>query len=96
MQESQRTLKHAEIEIYKLLHSGKSADGSASREWGQKVNDLWSELQNLELGLPVESHKDKDKELIKFYEERIKPLKPELTVGKDKGLVVTGLDSLKD
>jgi len=84
-----------QIQTMIALQSFKSDNPGSNREWGEKINNVWMEYMNLEFGLPYDKHKDVDRDLLHFYEKRVKTYKPKLKKSKDgKSASVEGLNDL--
>jgi hypothetical protein len=72
------------------------SDNEKAKEWEQKIRKLFTSFLELEYGIKLPEHTEKELNMLKFYQDKVKGLKPILKVTEKGKFVVSGLDSLKD
>lgn len=65
-------------------------------EWEGKVKRIWNSYLALEFGMDVPPDVEKELQMQEFYMNKIKALKPKISIGKDGKPLVSGLSSLAD
>lgn len=71
-------------------------DPSSSREWESKIRKIWSTYLGLEYGVHIPENTQEELDMMAYYTNTVKNLKPVLSTSKDGGLKVSGLDGLRN
>lgn len=68
-------------------------DANASREWESKIKKIWTSYLGLEYGVTTPDNTSEEIDLMEYYNNNIRHLRPKLGATKE-GLVVSGLKGL--
>lgn len=91
--ESQLEAEKMKLTMLNVLTNPSFEDAGKAREWGSRVKKVWSDYLSLQYGVELPEHTEKEIQMMEYYENVVKHLKPTLTRDK-KGLGVKGLDVL--
>lgn len=81
--------------MLQVLTSPKFSDAAQQKKWSDHVKQAWTGFLELLFNYKLTEKNEKEIELIDYYQNQIKHLRPKLMRDKVGKLVVQGLDFLK-
>lgn len=91
--ESQLEVEKMKLVMLGTLTSPTFDDPNKARDWHGKIKKNWSSYLAMQFNVEVPEHTEKEIQMLEYYENVVKHLKPKLVKDK-KGLGVTGLNNL--
>jgi hypothetical protein len=91
--ESEKETKKTQLLALLVANSVDFGSTQSANAWESKIKNLWNRYLALEYGIELAPEKEKELNMLEYYQGVVQKLKP--TLYNDKGsLVVTGFDSL--
>lgn len=91
--ESQLEVEKMKLTMLIAITNPNTSDPNKAREWSATVKKHWSSYLSAQFSAELPEHTEKEVEMMEYYENVVKHLKPKLEKS-GKGLNVKGLDRL--
>lgn len=91
--ESEKETKKTQLLALLVTNSVDFDNQQSASVWEGKIKSLWNRYLALEYGIELSVEKEKELEMLEYYQEFVKNLRPKLHIEGGKA-VVSGLDSL--
>jgi hypothetical protein len=91
--ESEKETKKTQLLALLVANSIDFENSQSASAWEGRIKSLWNRYLALEYGLEIAPEKEKELQMLEYYQGFVKNLRPTLN-NKDGKYVVTGLDDL--
>lgn len=91
--ESQLEVEKTKFAMLQAMTSPTFDDAGKARDWHAKIKKAWANYLSLEFNVDIPEHTEKELQMMEYYENVVKHLKPKLEKSQ-KGLAVRGLSDL--
>jgi hypothetical protein len=91
--ESQLEVEKMKLVMLNTLTNPSFDDPNKARDWHGKIKKNWADYLAMQFNVEIPEHTEKEMQMLEYYENVVKHLKPKLVKDK-KGLGVTGLNNL--
>jgi hypothetical protein len=93
IKESEKEAKKTYMLAMIAANSIQFTDQQAATEWEQKVKKIYNQYLGLEYGIEIPEHDERELQLLEYYQNTVKKLRPKL-VNEGGKLTVFGLDKI--
>ena len=93
--EAEREIKKTQLLTFIAMNTIQASNQQGFSEYESKIKKSWGRYLELELGMDMPEHTEKELKLAEYYSKVVKKLKPRLLRNKRGQLSVEGIDILK-
>lgn len=94
VKEAQKESKKILLTSLLVANTIDAQDAESASAWEKKVRRIYNQYLELEFGIEIPEQTEKETQMLEYYSEVVKGMRPTLKRNKDGSLYVSGLERL--